>query len=234
MNMDSNNKYSQMQQKQYDHEASVWTPDYRDPVVGSFDKHNVWEDYDNFLFKDIPTNGKIALDFGCGPGRNIVKFANRFNRIDGADISGINLKNAALWCQHNNLPIPIFYQNNGTDLSLVLDNTYDIVFSTICLQHICVHDIRFNLMKEFHRALKPGGAICLQMGFGVGHPITVGYFDNHYDATITNSGCDTRVDSPDELKSDLDKIGFRNFEYDIRPVGPGDAHGGWIFFRAFK
>lgn len=28
-----------------------------------------------------------VLDFGCGPGRNIVKYNKRFNRIDGVDIA---------------------------------------------------------------------------------------------------------------------------------------------------
>lgn len=232
--MQPNNKYSQMQQNQYDAEASIWTPENRDPVVGSFDAHNDWADYDVFLFKNIITTDKIALDFGCGPGRNIVKFANRFQRIDGADISDLNLRNASIWCKINNTPVPNLFKNNGSDLGLVPSDTYDIVFSTICLQHICVHDIRISLMKEFHRVLKPGGSLCLQMGFGNNHPKTVSYFDNNYDAEFTNSGCDTRIDSPDEPKSDLEKIGFHSFDYDIRPVGPGDHHSNWIFFRAIK
>jgi hypothetical protein len=45
---------------------------------------------------------------------------------------------------------------------------------------------------------------------------------------------DTRIESPNEIKSDLEKIGFSNFDYDIRPVGPGDSHSSWIFFRAKK
>lgn len=233
--MDQDNKYSKMQQRQYDAEASVWSVGFRDPVVGSFDLHNGWADYDEYLFKSVEnTNDKIALDFGCGPGRNIVKYADKFVRIDGADISDINLANASVWCQYNNIPVPQLFKNNGIDLALVPSNTYDVVFSTICLQHICVHDIRLNLIKEFHRVLKPGGSICLQMGYGTKHPKTVGYFENNYEATATNSGCDTRVDSYDEPKSDLEKIGFHNFDYDIRPVGPGDHHSNWIFFRATK
>jgi len=61
------NKYTVMQQTQYDLEASKWTLDNRDAVVGAFDEHNSWKDYDNYLFKDINTKNKIALDFGCGP-----------------------------------------------------------------------------------------------------------------------------------------------------------------------
>lgn len=232
--MDPNNKYTKMQQNQYDVEAATWTIENKDPVVGSFDKHNNWSDYDNFLFKNINTAGKIALDFGCGPGRNIVKFTNQFQRIDGADISQVNLDNAITWCKANNVNVPRLFNNNGVDLSTIESEYYDVVFSTICLQHICVHEIRFNFLKEFYRILKPGGVICLQMGFGPGHIRTVGYFDNNYDAQQTNSGHDTRIDSPDELEKDLSQIGYHSFEYDIRPTGPGDIHGNWIFFRGFK
>lgn len=232
--MDPKNKYTAMQQNQYDQEASHWSLEWRDPVVGSFDLHNNWKDYDEFLFKSIDTTDKIALDFGCGPGRNIVKFANRFSRIDGADISQVNLDKAVVWFEFNKLSmIPNLFKNNGIDLSEINTNTYDVVFSTICMQHICVYDIRFALLSEFYRVLQPGGWVAIQMGFGQ-RENSVGYYDNNYDADGTNSACDTRVESPDNLKLDLEKIGFIDFEYDIRPVGPGDKHSGWIFFRARK
>lgn len=231
----SKEKYAKMQQDQYDHEASLWSLSWRDPVVGSFDQHNQWKDYDEYLFKDIETNGKVALDFGCGPGRCIVQYANKFERIDGVDISQINLDKAKIWFEKNQLKtVPKLYVNNGIDLSNIENNIYDVVFSTIAMQHICVHETRYSLLSEFHRVLKPGGSICIQMGFGPNHPRSVGYYENYYDAPATNSGMDTRVENPEELKQDLEKIGFNNFQYDIRPVGPGDHHDNWIFFRATK
>lgn len=232
--VDEDNKYTKMQKNQYDLEAHAWSTENRDPVVGSFDLHNNWKDYDDFLFKNVDTTNKLALDFGCGPGRNIVKFANRFAAIDGVDISEINLHNAKLWCEKSGGPVPNLFQNNGIDLSIINSSKYDIVFSTICLQHICVYDIRFSFLKEFYRILQPGGHLCCQMGFGTNHPCTVGYFDNNYDATVTNSGCDTRVEDSKQIEIDLEKIGFKDFSYDIRPVGPGDLHTNWIFFRATK
>jgi hypothetical protein len=45
---------------------------------------------------------------------------------------------------------------------------------------------------------------------------------------------DTRVESPDELKNDLEQIGFNNFKYYITETGPGDGHPNWIFFNAKK
>jgi len=233
--MDPNNPYTIMQQNQYDNDASYWNVNDKDIVVGSFDLHNNWSDYNDFLFKNIITAGKIGLDFGCGPGRNIVKFSNSFERIDGVDISNINLQNAQTWINYNNiLKSSNLIKSNGVDLSSINDNIYDIVFSTICLQHICVHDIRYNLMQEFFRVLKPGGNICIQMGYGSGNPRTSSYFDNYYDCEGTNGFFDVRIDSISDLQTDIENIGFINFDYDIRPVGPGDNHGNWIFFRAQK
>ncbi len=232
----SKEKYAKMQKDQYEATAASWTVKDRDHVVGGFDFHNNWKDYDEFLFKDVDTKDKIALDFGCGPGRNMVKFANRFKSIDGVDISSKNLDNAVIWLKANNITtIPNLFLNNGVDLSCITtDNHYDVVFSTICMQHICVHETRFSMLKEFHRVLKSGGSVCIQMGFGPNHPRSVDYYANFYDAKQTNSGMDTRVENTEQLKSDLEKIGFTNFQYDIRPVGPGDVHTNWIFFRATK
>ncbi len=235
MTIDDKNKYTKMQKDHYEQQASTWSLDNRDPVVGSFDLHNDWEDYDLFLFKNIPLSGKVAMDFGCGPGRNIVKFSKLFDRIDGVDISQNNLDKAKLWCDQNKLAFsPNLFMNNGVDISCIKNSDqYDVVFSTICLQHICVYEIRFSILSDFYRILKPGGYVCIQMGFGSRNNSSH-YFDNNYDALGTNSFCDVRIENVDALKDDLSKIGFVDFDYDIRPVGPGDQHQNWIFFRAKK
>jgi ubiquinone/menaquinone biosynthesis C-methylase UbiE len=230
------NKYTKMQQDLYDGEASKWSITDRDKVVGSFDEHNAWQDYDNYLFKNIDnTVDKIALDFGSGPGRNIVKFANRFKRIDGVDIAAGNLENILTWCKYNNVSFtPKTYTTNGVDLYNISDSCYDIVFSTICMQHICVHTIRYNLMSEMFRVLSTGGSVCIQMGFGPKHPQSIDYHIDYYDAIGTNGYSDVKITDVDQIKTDLEKIGFVDFEYDLRPVGPGDRHSQWIFFRAKK
>lgn len=228
-------RYSSMQIDHYEQTAAGWTPENRNPVVGSFDEHNDWVDYDTFLFKDC-INFDSCLDFGCGPGRNIVKYNSRFKTFDGVDLSQTNLDNALKWIQTNNCSIEKtkLIKCNGYNLENIQDNTYNVIISTITLQHICVHDIRMNYFKEFYRVLKPDGIFTAQMGYGVGHPMSVSYYENNYDATETNSRCDTRVEDPTQIEQDLSQCGFVNFKFYLRPVGPGDVHSQWIFFNAQK
>jgi len=219
-----------MQKNYYENEATQWNLENRNPVVGSFDEHNTFEPYSN-LVRDL---SGLALDFGCGPGRNIVKYAKNFDRIDGVDIAQNNLNNAKMYIEHSGLEVPNLYLCNGVDLSAIPDNTYDVVLSTICMQHICVHQIRYGYFQEFYRVLKPGGVISIQMGFGVPSPATVGYYDNNWEARGTNRACDTSIEDPYQLQNDLQDIGFTNFTYTITETGPGDCHPNWIFFKSHK
>ena len=73
--LQKDNKYTQMQESHYDSDASKWSLQFRDPVVGSFDLQNNWQDYETYLWKDVgDITEKVVLDFGCGPGRNLVKW----------------------------------------------------------------------------------------------------------------------------------------------------------------
>ncbi len=238
----SKNSYSNVQQCIYDRLASLWSVDKKNYVVGSFDAQNEWQDYqilfdgmfdfhDNAPHLSLAKNSTV-LDFGCGPGRNLEKYASNFKRVDGVDISHVNLDNAEEWLKltgswRDNL----LFKSNGVDLSEIEDNQYDAVMSTITLQHICVYDIRFNLFKEFRRVLKSGGWFTAQMGYGEGKIGAVPYHKNHYNIGKTNGATDVFIPSKRYLANDLKKAGFTNLEFKIRPAGPGDTHPNWIFFK---
>lgn len=231
--VNAENKYTKMQVSQYNNWASNWSEENKDHVVGSFEAHNNWKDYENLFTRIDNQQDKIGLDFACGPGRNLVKYGNRFKRLDGVDISEVNIKNASIYTGNNKL-YPELFVCNGVNLDIINSNEYDFVMSTIALQHICVHDIRFSIMIEIFRVLKDGGIFTAQMGFGIPSPHSVGYYDNNYDAESTNRACDTSIESEKQLEGDLLKIGFKDFEFKITQTGPGDCHPNWIFFSAKK
>ncbi|MBN4066814.1 class I SAM-dependent methyltransferase, partial [Simkania negevensis] len=160
-------RYVAMQKIQYQQRAAksnYGALQKEDCVVGSYDAHNQWEDYDTFLMKyvDESFKKKVALDFACGPGRNIVKFRSCFARIDGADISQTNLENAKENLRFHDVTIPRLFVTSGVDCGDVEDETYHFIFSAIALQHICVHTIRYEILTAIYRALKKGGRISIQ------------------------------------------------------------------------
>jgi ubiquinone/menaquinone biosynthesis C-methylase UbiE len=231
--LNKENKYTQMQLNEYNNMAKLWSEQNREPVVGSFDMHNDWPDYE-FLFERINNQShQIGLDFACGPGRNLVKYSRRFKRLDGVDISPINIEKARNYTTNYGVT-PNLYTSNGIDIDVVPTDEYDFVMSTIALQHICVYDIRYSIIKDIHRVLKDGGIFTAQMGFGSPSPMTVGYYENYYDAEGTNRNCDVCIENIEQLTNDLFKIGFRDFEYKISKVGPGDCHPNWIYFSCIK
>ena len=216
--------------------SSTYGETVSDLVVGSYDEHNDWGDYDTYLMCSIDESfcDKIALDFTCGPGRNIIKYHKKFKRIDGCDISEQNIKNAKSNILSNGISLPELYVTNGNDLGNVKENFYDFIFSTIALQHICVHKIRYSILSSMYKALKKSGRISIQMEFGKNSPDSVGYYENNFNVIGTNRACDTRVEESSYIEKDLKQIGFTNFQYWIRPTGPGDTHPNWIFFTAVK
>jgi SAM-dependent methyltransferase len=208
-----------------------------DYVAGSWRQHDAWEDYETYLMKSVPGGGSwIAIEYGCGPGRNIRRWTDRFARIDGVDIAQTNLDNASAFLEGQiaSTKIPHLFLTEGRNCGDAPKSYYDFAFSTICLQHICVWEVRFDIFRSLFECLKPGGRLSIQMGFGKPSPDTVPYHCNHYEAHSTNRACDVEVADPKQIEEDLVKIGFECFEYWIRPVGPGDCHPNWIFFTATK
>lgn len=207
-----------------------------DFVVGSWRAHNEWTDYEEFLMRYVPQEPSwVALEYGCGPGRNILRWSSRFARIDGVDLSQINLDHARVFVA--GLPpqkAPRLFLTTGIDCADAPKEHYDFAFSTICFQHICVHEVRSSILRSIFECLKPGGRLSAQMGFGSPSPLTVPYFSNYYQAIGTNRACDTEMANAGQIEGDLLKIGFDRFEHWIRPPGPGDCHPNWIFFTAVK
>jgi SAM-dependent methyltransferase len=216
-------KYADMQKKWYLNGTS------------NHEKHNENPDYWAVLLKDVaglPDNS-WGLDFGCGKGRNVANLHTfgKFSSLHGIDISPENI----LYCKNAYDPgVFSFFENNGLDLSPLEDGVYDFAMSTIVFQHIAVHEIRFNLMKEIFRVLKCGGIFSFQMGFGSHYSHFASYYDNKYDADGTNGVCDVTVTAPRELIDDLKIIGFVDIETSILDSFDDSGHPFWIYVSAKK
>ncbi len=225
-------KYLQMQRTLYDTEAKNWNIYNLDVIVGSYHEHDNFADYDLYLFPNLDFTNKIALEYGCGTGRNLIKFANRFQRIDGTDISQECLNAAKINLESNNISIPNLYLSNGNNIPAP-NEAYDVIFAVICLQHICVHQIRYQIMQDVFRTLKSEGWFCFQMGFG-GRPNSVNYFENDYDAQTTNGGRDISIHNEQDLIADLESIGFKNYKSHLGSTGPNDEHKNWLWVQVQK
>jgi len=232
--MDANNKYTLMQKEFYEDNSSIMNQ-------ANHCGHNANPDYWDILLKDCKNNSndKVAFDFGCGCGRNIINLLKLgFKQVDGCDISSNNLKftKENIVKEFNNCETTNLWEVNGIGIDdIIPSNNYDFVMSTIVLQHICIYDIRFSILKGMHRILKENGVLSFQIGYDKGPHTnaTVSYYENYYDATGTNSKCDVYIDNIQNIVDDLLKIGFKNITYEVRPPFE-DHHDNWLFIRARK
>ena len=100
-----------------------------------------------------------ALDFGCGVGRLTQALAGHFTEVHGVDISPSMIGHAN---RFNRQPEKCTYHvNPENNLALFPANHFDLIYSSITLQHI---EPRFakNYIREFVRVLKPGGVAAFQ------------------------------------------------------------------------
>ena len=227
--MNSENKYTQMQKRAYSSGTS------------NHEEHNNNEDYWDILLGDLKNktnwDGKVALDFACGKGRNVSNMLNLcdWDRVDGIDLSIGNINHNKETYKNQNSG---WYCNNGIDVSELMSNEYDFIMSTIALQHIPVYDIRKSLITDLLRTLKPGGLFSFQMGYGNDLKSDLGprssYFENCYEADGTNSAWDVRVQNEQDVIKDLSEMGFVNTTTTIRESYSDWGHPHWIYVKAYK
>lgn len=251
-----------MQKKYYEDENN--SPE---TIVGNYDWHEAFPYETQLLYKNgdlrmplfTDMSERVALDFGCGPGRMVHRMSKLLKRVDGVDLSHTLITEARKVYPSSN-----FYVSSGDDLGDVPRNTYDFVYTTIAMQHIAVHSIRMNILQQIQEVLKVGGKFTLQLGFNPDYPFIINkgsatlgnhkvrwykkdssharWNEDKVNALGTNSGCDCAIGHNDipllvqDFQTLFDDVDF--WFYDVRMIykdlngtvhGPGYWPSHWIF-----
>jgi ubiquinone/menaquinone biosynthesis C-methylase UbiE len=108
----------------------------------------------------LVTGGDRVLDFGCGAGRLTRPLAERFALAVGVDITEEMLELAE---QDNPVASRCrFVRNTAPDLAQFGDGEFDMVYSSIVLQHL-TPALTQGYLAEFARVLRPGGSLICQL-----------------------------------------------------------------------
>ena len=99
-----------------------------------------------------------ALDFGCGVGRLTAALAAHFGSVTGVDISPSMLGHARQL--HAADPRCRFVHNDRLDLQVFPSESFDLVYSSLVLQHMPTA-LASGYLAEFARVVRPGGAIVI-------------------------------------------------------------------------
>jgi SAM-dependent methyltransferase len=110
--------------------------------------------------RHIEVNRGRCLDFGCGAGRLSQALAEKFERVDGVDISETMIELARKSNRYADRCT--FHLNTEPDLSLFDDGTFDFVFTMIVLQHN-TPDVAEGYIRELVRILARDGVAVFDM-----------------------------------------------------------------------
>jgi SAM-dependent methyltransferase len=109
----------------------------------------------------LPVSRDQALDFGCGVGRLTRALADRFGECVGVDVSEQMVRLAReLNADRNNCS---FVVNAESDLRRFEDARFDLVYSSLVLQHLPSAELARAYMVEFLRVARPDGLVIFQM-----------------------------------------------------------------------
>jgi ubiquinone/menaquinone biosynthesis C-methylase UbiE len=99
-----------------------------------------------------------ALDFGCGVGRLTAALSGYFDSVTGVDISPSMLERARGLLAGQ--PGCRVVHNASPDLRIFPDASFDLVYSSLVLQHM-PRVLACAYLTEFVRVTRPGGAVVI-------------------------------------------------------------------------
>jgi SAM-dependent methyltransferase len=176
-------------------------------TVDNHKQHNADPEYWNLLLGEIIADpakwkNKKAFDFGCGCGRNLKNLLDLADwaSVDGCDISKKNAEYAKSWVSQFYPEKINTWESAGADMQPCAENSYDFIMSHIVFQHISNRSVRYSIMKDMLKCLKPGGLVSL-------HFLDMDVSSKYYENSLVYKNC--RVENKSYLIDDFNKIGFK-------------------------
>jgi SAM-dependent methyltransferase len=209
-----------------------------DEVIGNYSQHGGFP-YDDNILKNLDKNPAICsvLEYGCGPGRNLVRMSSKFSKVSGVDISEQNIANAEILLDSIAVKKYSLYVTPGDSIP-IFDEKFDLVFEVICLQHVCSYSIRRRILSEMVRVCQIGGIVVCQFGFNDSppkNPQYVEYYDDKLLGVIdTNGWADCCVQSEDQLKKDFTEIGLEPVDLWYTSMVGDIWHDRWVWICGRK
>ena len=168
--------------------------------------HDVSQNYQKFLSQFPPSQALDILDFGCGPGRDLIYFKSLGHRPVGLDGS-----HAFSEMAQANSGCPVL---NQSFLSLDLPPaTFDGIFANASLFHVPGQELP-RVLRELHSALRAGGILFTSNPRGS----TEGWSGQRY-------GHFMEFEVSEHF---LQAAGFRILEHYYRPAGAPRAAQPWL------
>jgi SAM-dependent methyltransferase len=226
-------------------------------VVGNYEWHQQFPYEYHLMFdnKDRPVCfPKNIIDFGCGPGRMVERMYNYFDHLF-TKVYGIDISDYALDYARDNFGPDMFWTSSGIDVGNAPNNLYDMVYSTISMQHIPSRTIRRNIFRGIYNIIKNDGVMSIQMAYHPNYAAGVWshdtehatYDSDFWNAKKTNGHADVVINEKDLplFESDLKDIGFKEVEFKLVDVQSkyqnlnGAYHSPywsshWIFIKGWK
>lgn len=112
----------------------------------------------------FPTRGQRALDFGCGLGRLTRALTPSFEECYGVDISPEMIARAR---ELNDEIRNATFLVNGRDLRMFSDDSFDLIYSNVTLEHVPDRESIKAYIREFVRTLRPAGVLAFQLPSGM-------------------------------------------------------------------
>ena len=169
--------------------------------------HDVSQNVDALL-RRLPEKGKLRiLDFGCGPGRDLITFKSLGYEVVGLD-------GAERFCEMARLRsgCPVLHQDF---LNLELPTlAFDGIFANASLFHIPNQEIR-RVMSELFDALKPGGVLFCSNPRGEN---VEGWNGDRYGAYYDLT----------QWRRILESVGFSYLDHYFRPAGRPIDEQPWL------